>query len=326
LWRATGRRSFGAGRRTPSYRFIKGVPGRSYGLAIARRLGVDGAVVARAEERVPHQEMALDALLREAEARNRHLLEWEQALSDRAAALVLSEGSLAARAALAGDREAELRRREKDAERRARAIAQEYLLNARARVEEAIQVATEADAARDARRVVEEAVRDLRAAEAEADAAGAERVSVVPGDRVRLRSGGLGTVVEQREDGRLLVVAGSLRLVVAPDQVAEVLPPVAPVRSLAAESAAVTARADDAEQEVDLRGMRVDEAEMAMLAALDAAVLAAYPLLKVIHGKGTGAVRERVHELVRSDCRVTRFGLAPHNQGGSGVTIVELGG
>ena len=104
------------------------------------------------------------------------------------------------------------------------------------------------------------------------------------------------------------------------------LPPVAPVRSLAAESAAVTARADDAEQEVDLRGMRVDEAEMAMLAALDAAVLAAYPLLKVIHGKGTGAVRERVHELVRSDCRVTRFGLAPHNQGGSGVTIVELGG
>ena len=324
-----GSLEFDAATLSPSYRFIKGVPGRSYGLAIARRLGVDGAVVARAEERVPHQALALDALLREAEARNRHLLEWEQTLTDRAAALALSEGSLAARAGLAGDREAELRRREKDAERRARAIAQEYLLNARARVEEAIQVATEADAARDARRVVEEAVRDLRAAEAEADAAdaaGAERVSVVPGDRVRLRSGGLGTVVEQREDGRLLVVAGSLRLVVAPDQVAEVLPPAAPVRSFAADSVAVTARADDAEQEVDLRGMRVDEAEMAMLAALDAAVLAAYPLLKVIHGKGTGAVRERVHELVRSDRRVTRFGLAPHNQGGSGVTIVELGG
>ena len=323
-----GSLEFDAATLSPSYRFIKGVPGRSYGLAIARRLGVDEAVVARAEERVPRQEMALDALLHEAEARNRRLLEWEKQVAAQAEAVSLSEQNLEARAGLAADREAELRRREKDAERRARSVAQDYLLQARSKVEEAIQVASEADAARDARRAVEEALRDLRV-EADADAAqppGAHTVAAAVGDRVRLRSGGLGQVVEERGDGKLLVVAGSLRLVVAPDQVVELLPPAVPARSGAADSAVVTTRSDQAEQEIDLRGMRVDEAESAMLAAVDAAVLAAYPLLKVIHGKGTGAVRELVHELIRADRRVTRFALAPYHQGGSGVTIVEFRG
>jgi DNA mismatch repair protein MutS2 len=76
--------------------------------------------------------------------------------------------------------------------------------------------------------------------------------------------------------------------------------------------------------EIDLRGHRVDEAEMAMIAALDAAVLADHPSLKVIHGKGTGAVRERVHEVLSRDPRVSQFALAPLKAGGSGVTIVEF--
>jgi DNA mismatch repair protein MutS2 len=57
---------------------------------------------------------------------------------------------------------------------------------------------------------------------------------------------------------------------------------------------------------------------------VDAAVLAENPYLRIIHGMGTGVVRERVHRVVRSDRRVARFGFAPRNQGGTGVTIVEF--
>ena len=76
--------------------------------------------------------------------------------------------------------------------------------------------------------------------------------------------------------------------------------------------------------EIDLRGMTGDEAEMATVAAVDAAVLAEQPYLRIIHGMGTGVVRERVRRVVSGDRRVARFGFAPRNQGGTGVTIVEF--
>ena len=76
--------------------------------------------------------------------------------------------------------------------------------------------------------------------------------------------------------------------------------------------------------EIDLRGMTGDEAEMATVAAVDAAVLAEQPFLRIIHGMGTGVVRERVQRVVARDRRVSRYGFAPRNQGGTGVTIVEF--
>jgi DNA mismatch repair protein MutS2 len=75
---------------------------------------------------------------------------------------------------------------------------------------------------------------------------------------------------------------------------------------------------------VDLRGLTGDEAEQATIAAVDAAVLADQPFLRIIHGMGTGVVRERVRRVVSGDRRVARFGFAPRNQGGTGVTIVEF--
>jgi DNA mismatch repair protein MutS2 len=79
-----------------------------------------------------------------------------------------------------------------------------------------------------------------------------------------------------------------------------------------------------ANTEVDLRGLRVDEADDVLLRALDAAVLADLPYLRVIHGKGTGALRDRVRDLLAADPRVTRAASAPANQGGTGVTVAEL--
>lgn len=76
--------------------------------------------------------------------------------------------------------------------------------------------------------------------------------------------------------------------------------------------------------EIDLRGMTGDEAEAAALAALDAAVLADQPYLRIIHGKGTGVVRSRVQKLLSRDGRVQSHGFAPSNQGGTGATVAEL--
>ena len=76
--------------------------------------------------------------------------------------------------------------------------------------------------------------------------------------------------------------------------------------------------------EIDLRGMRLDEAEGAVLSALDAAIRADMRSLRIIHGKGTGALRERVTEMLRKDTRVRGFRLGAWNEGGAGVTLAEF--
>ncbi len=82
--------------------------------------------------------------------------------------------------------------------------------------------------------------------------------------------------------------------------------------------------AREAAWEIDLRGMRADEAETVVLAALDGAVLAEQPHLRIIHGMGTGVLREVVRELLGGDRRVASFDFAPRQQGGTGVTIAVL--
>jgi DNA mismatch repair protein MutS2 len=330
-----GSLQFDAATLTPTYRFTKGVPGRSYGLAIARRLGVPPTILADAEGRVSDAERSLDALLAAAEERDRTLRAAQAAADERAIEL---DGT-AARLALQQDgqaaREKELARREKEAERRAREQARAYLLEARQEVEQALAAARGAvdeAAAREARRRVEEGIRAQ--GEALASAAGDEPIgdaeagdgTLEPGQRVRLANGATGNVLERRGDGKLVVAVGSMRMVVDPKSVAALSNRAAKRDAAPTTAAALDAPPPEAAYDVDLRGLTGDEAEAAALAALDAAVLAEQPYLRIIHGMGTGVVRERVRRIVARDRRVSKYDFAPRNQGGTGVTVVELGG
>ena len=320
---------FDAATLTPTYRFLKGVPGRSYGLAIARRLGVDPAIVADAEARVPDAERSLDALLAAVEERQRELSAARAALAGREIELDTLGARLAAQESSQAAREGELKRREKEAERAGRQQARAYLLEARQRVEEALGAARTAsdETAREARRLVEEGIREQGEALERADqverAERAERTGAIGvGDRVRLASGGAGQVLEIRADGKLVVAIGAMKMVVDADQATRTAGKQATAAS--APSASSPADSAQAELEIDLRGMTGDEAEMATVAAVDAAVLAEQPYLRIIHGMGTGVVRERVRRVVSGDRRIARYGFAPRNQGGTGVTIVEF--
>jgi DNA mismatch repair protein MutS2 len=75
---------------------------------------------------------------------------------------------------------------------------------------------------------------------------------------------------------------------------------------------------------VDVRGLRADELDTIVPQALDDAIRADLPSIRIIHGKGTGALRERVSEMLKKDTRVRQFRLGAWNEGGAGVTIAEL--
>ncbi len=321
-----GSLQFDAATLSPTFRFTKGVPGRSYGLAIARRLGVDATVLAEAEALVPQAERDLDRLLADVEARRAEMSIEEADQARRRAELADGEARIAAAAEELAARELVLRRDEKEASRQRARQAKAYLLEARKRVETALGMARGAAdeaAAREARRLLEEGIRDESVRLEEVDRAlpaGASSGELAVGSSVRLSTGAIGDVVELRADDKAVVQLGAMRLVVsrasltaAPRRAAPAPPP----RS-------ADAPAVDAPAEVDLRGLRVDEAQSAVIAALDAAVLAERPRVAIIHGMGTGALRDAVRQILAADRRVASYEFAPRQQGGTGVTVAVL--
>src|SRR2546422_1009885 len=146
---------------TPTYRLLKGVPGRSYGLAIARRLGITGDVLEIAERAMPKAERELDALLATVEARARELDAREQELAARDQSLRGDAEKVEARAAELAAGEREVKARAQSLERQAREQARAYLLEARKKVEDALgraRAAVDEATAREARRLVEKAI------------------------------------------------------------------------------------------------------------------------------------------------------------------------
>jgi len=199
---------------TPTYRLLKGVPGRSYGLAIARRLGVAEDVLAEAERGVPDAERTLDRLLASVESRGRDIDARAAALEAREAQLALERQNLQN----LQDMENLLHLREKALDKDARNRARAYLLEARKTVEAALGQAraavTEATA-KEARRMVEEAIE--KTAGGRADGQMGRETDFKIGERVRTEQGKVGVVAEIRSDGRVVVEIGPIRLVIAPD-------------------------------------------------------------------------------------------------------------
>jgi len=277
---------------TPTFRLLKGVPGRSYGLAIARRLGVASEVLDIAERAVPDRERTLDALLATVEARARELEAREGELAARDERLREDAARVDARAEEVVARERDVKTRGQALESAAREQARAYLLEARRKVEDALgraRAAVDEATAKEARRLVEQAID--------------ETAGETAGEKVREGWVSLEELRRSKQEA-----SGAPRRPPSPAR-----PPAGAGHSTAT-----------AATEISLRGLRADEAEARLVKALDDAVLADLPYLRVIHGKGTGALRQLVHDIVSADTRVGRFGFAPPNQGGHGVTIVEF--
>ena len=269
---------------TPSYRLLKGVPGRSYGLAIARRLGLPADVLADAERSVPDAERSLDRLLAAVEARRQEVEARALEVEQRDQALREERDVVERRGTDVEDRERAVRDRERSLDAAAREQARTYLLEARKTVEAALaqaRAAVDEATAREARQLIEKAIDGSREPGAvRADASGWQSL-------------------EDLKRSRGAVPAPGSRLPV-------------PEVSTAATS------------EISLIGLRAGEAEGVLLRALDDAIAADLPFLRIVHGKGTGALRKMVHDVLGADRRVSRFGFAAANQGGAGVTVAEL--
>jgi DNA mismatch repair protein MutS2 len=325
----------------PLYALKIGEPGASHALGIAERLGLDPAVIEAARAAGPPERRALEALLGDA-ASTRAAAEAERDEARRAR----REAGLAE--ARARELEADLARRiarsreaAEEERRAARREAQEDLAAltrelselrsqiAAARREEAARAASAARAAD-----LRGRERDRRlgaASEAAARAAGALAAPVADRPAGALAVGDEVIDAEMGFRGRILAISGG-RAEVQADGARMRLP----VARLVRDEAAPARREPDPEpppppagpmvdMELDVRGRRAEEARAVVRERMDAASMAGLPLVRVIHGHGTGALRTAVRQELERHPLVERAEPAPPEQGGDGATIAHLG-
>ena len=309
----------------PTYRLVIGLPGRSNALAIAERLGLTPAVLERARNLVAPEDLRADELLDEIHHQrelSRRTLEDLEQTQER---LSQKEQVL------------DTRLRELDEERRAvldearqrgadeTESVREELRRLRNRLRAAAKPLDEVEAVDRMLSVVEKRVTT------KVPAAKTKRPQrpLKVGDRVivdRIQSEGVITSLGQ-EDAEIQI--GNLRLrasleeLMHPDDGTGSASEPAPVGEPQAPSRGTPLPAPPP-LELDLRGYRVDEAMDALEARLDAAFVSGMPYIRIIHGKGTGALRKAVRHALERHRLVKSSEMGKPSEGGDGVTIVKL--
>jgi DNA mismatch repair protein MutS2 len=303
--------AFDAERLEPTFRLEYGHPGPSHALTIGERLGLPAEIIARARAHVGEESRRLETLLATLEARTR-----EAAARGALAARREAEATEAlAGAKLAADRAGtEARELKRVAEQEAQAL----LADARRRVGQELDRLKSGEANR--RREAQDAYRRLRAAEATLQPAPAAGAEPAPVGEVQLRGLGIRGRVVEEADGRVTVQAGRLTVKVARS---EIEPAVGDGAKERRASVSLPVR-ENVPRELHLLGLTSDEARMAVEKYLDDAVLAGHRELRLIHGKGTGALRRAVEGCLRGHPLVTSFRLAEPAAGGTGATVVAL--
>ncbi|HKJ02645.1 MAG TPA: Smr/MutS family protein, partial [Longimicrobiales bacterium] len=320
---------FDPDRMEPTYHLVKGRPGRSYGLAIARRRGFPAEVLDRAETYQEGDEARMEEVLERLERREREAEAQLAELGREREATRRLSSELEAR-------ERSVREAERTARDRARDEARQTLLDARAEVEAAIaevrgaaqrEGGLDAAAHKARRRVERAAAQSASRAKSRGDRPAEHGRPLAAGARVRIHAtGAKGTVVEIRDE-RAVVEVGAVRMempVLDLEPVEGGAPAEATERRGGGWSGPSGSEGRQVRTEVDLRGLRVDEMEVELFRALDQAVYEDLSELRIIHGKGTGALRQRVGEILSEDARVTSHRMGGPTEGGAGVTVVAL--
>ncbi|MBP1758655.1 MAG: endonuclease MutS2, partial [Firmicutes bacterium] len=317
----------------PTYRLIIGIPGKSNAFAISRRLGLPEEIIQKAAERIDAENIRFEDVLT-------RLDEQRQALErERASAAGLRQEMEAAARKAARYQEEVAQQREK-AREAAQVEAQRIIDEAREASDEVFQELKELRR-QQSRQTDWQETNDRRAglrhklneAEGKLGRKGEEEEAppilrpAVAGDTVELlKMGTQAVVLSVNKEGILQLQAGILRVSARQEEV-RVVEGETQSQKEARQFIRKTEhklRSLGATPEVDLRGMTTDEAEAVLSQFLDQALLGNLTSVRIIHGKGTGAVRKAVHQVLKRTKQIKSFRLGRYGEGEDGVTIAEL--
>ena len=324
----------------PTYELKIGVPGASAGINIARRLGLNPAIIDSAKARLGSQARdvgqfldKLHADLREAENERLRLRTREQELEKEKAHLA-SEGRK--------EQQAKIREMEKKVE----SLLRDFEYQAREAVIAIQDRAAAQKLSKDAERRIAKMRREFREqfdSTVVAHSTGADQNDphaqpqivrhVSEGDTVKLKSTGRpARIVRKVDENHFEVQMGAMKMKIGRDDIAQVLtsvqaqPAENPVAAARARGISVSLENEGAiaPSEINVIGQTVDQASREVERFVDRAFLAGLPRVRVVHGSGMGILRKALRQLLQQHPHVATVVEAPQNEGGGGATVVEL--
>ena len=320
----------------PTYRLLIGIPGKSNAFAISRRLGLPEDVIAAAQGQMSGESVRFEDILTQLEEK-RQALEKREQEADR----LLRQREEDARRAR--EFREQMERAKDNARSRGEAEAKRILRDARTAADQVFQELSEMRKAQakaermlnenEARAALRRTLNEAEEAVSRRDA----RQEPIPKPSRPIRAGDLveipgvktpAEVVSVGKDGTLQLKAGILKMKAKVDEVRLIEDD---ERAARKKTPSVTIRQNadralraSAARELDIRGMETLEAESVVENFISAAVMGKLETVTIIHGKGTGALRKAVHDILRRNKAVKSFRLGVYGEGESGVTVVTL--
>ena len=317
----------------PTYHLLVGIPGKSNAFAISRRLGLGEDIIEDAKNRVSSDSASFEATIEKLE-QTRLLLEKDR----NEAAVKLREAQESAKKAafLKAELEVRLDKADIKSRREAERIIQEARDTAEEVFRELDDMRKKANEQEDVQQINEARSQLRRKLNLSEQALKKDDVEKLPeqkssrpvkvGDTVQIKSMGIkATVLSISSDRVLSLRAGIMNVSAKEDEVLLLEgQSAAGAKSAAPKAAPTQLRTAGVPSEIDIRGMESLEGVLAAERYIDSAIMAKLKTVTIIHGKGTGALRAAVQQMLKKNKSVKSFRLGRFGEGEAGVTVVEL--
>lgn len=311
----------------PLYILQIGKPGSSYAFEIAQKIGLSDDILRAAKQKIGVQQKKVDTLLVDLERDKKEIVDTKSAINRREKELIELKAKYES---LSTDIETNKREIIHKAKEEAKLI----LKDANKLIENTIADIKSAQADKDKTKEIRAKLN--KSLEQHSTALQKDKKIVKPaattistelevGDWVRIEdSGSEGEILEITKNNSLILALGELRTVVKKNRVTK-LRSKEKSKAKKRQTSVSTESAADFYPELDVRGMRTEDALHKIELVLDRAVMIGYPTLKIIHGKGDGILRKFIRDYLRKYNHVSRFEDEHADRGGDGITYAYIG-
>lgn len=311
---------------SPTYRLLIGVPGKSNAFEISRRLGLPDEIIGEAKKLLSSENIEFEDVLQSIDEDRTKIREYREELEREKADLEKENKRLQSKIKKLEDQ------KEKILEK-SREEAKRLLLNTKENVD---IILSEINEARDkissenskkiqeAQDLLRESIKNARdKSELEIIKAANPIREIKVGDKVRTSLGNLATVLELPDKkGNVLVQSGIMKMNMPKDSLTRI--DVQEDTTKNNTRSILKNKATNVKSEIDIRGKNFEDAKDIVDKYLDDAYLSGLKSVRIIHGKGTGVLRQKLREHFRNVKLIKSYKDAEYNEGGDGVTVVTL--
>jgi DNA mismatch repair protein MutS2 len=299
----------------PNYRLSVGRPGNSYALEIARNMAFPEGVLERSYRLAGVESVKLSDYLTKFEERTNEL---EKSLEETGKLRAAAEKTIE----LYESRLATVTEELKGMRLKAKTEAAEIIAGAKKQIEHLVKEIRESGASKEVVRSVKGELADMTRSAGldERKPAPSKRIEARPGSLVRVvGTSTTGEVLDILDAGKVAIESGGKRLILPVEQLETAFE-----KPIEIYRGSTLPEISEVKNEIDLRGLYGDEAINEVDRFIDKALHAGFKQVRIIHGKGTGILRKKVGEYLKTDKRVISYQLGEWNEGGAGVTVAIL--